>query len=48
MPLKPLVWLDANISPSIALWLNNTFNVECKSCFVLNMQKEKGDNAFYP
>jgi predicted nuclease of predicted toxin-antitoxin system len=43
---KPLIWLDANISPSIALWLNNNFEVECKSCFILNMQKEN-DIAIY-
>jgi len=40
MRLKSTVWLDANISPAIALWLNNNFNIECRSCFMLGLQEE--------
>jgi predicted nuclease of predicted toxin-antitoxin system len=41
MQPKPLIWLDANISPAIALWLNDNFEFECKSCYILNLHKEK-------
>ena len=53
---KPLIWTDTNISPAIAKWLNERFNVNALSFYKLNFQtasdytifmKAKEENAIF-
>ena len=43
---KPLIWTDTHISPAIAKWLNEQFNVEAVSFYKLNFHTASDYSIF--
>ena len=43
---KPLIWTDTNISPAIAKWLNEQFDIEAVSFYKLNFHTASDYSIF--
>ncbi len=43
---KPRIWTDTHISPAIAKWMNENFDVQATSFYKLNFHTESDYNIF--
>jgi predicted nuclease of predicted toxin-antitoxin system len=41
-----MIWLDAHLSPSLALWIEDNFNIPCRSARYLGLRDAKDVDIF--